>query len=55
MAVTHDGPGLSRGVVGIASTRSFEVVAIVDGPAGPTAPMGVIGTEIVAQFMRHDL
>ena len=52
VAVTHDGPHLRSGVVGAAP---FRRIAIVDRTAGPTAPVRVVGTEVVAQLVRDHI
>ena len=55
VAVAHDRAGGGRRVVRVARAIAFEVCAVVDGPAGPTAPMGMVRAEVVADFVGHHL
>jgi hypothetical protein len=52
MAVAHNGADLWSWTI---RATAFRGVTIVDGSAWPTAPVGMIGTEIVSQFMGDDI
>ena len=60
VAIAHDGPYLGRRSVCISRTRTywptcFQISTVVNRPPGPSAPMGMVRAEVVAEFMRHDI
>ena len=52
VAVAHHGADLCLRIIG---ARAFHVVAIVNRTVGPTAPVRVVGAEVVAQLVSDDV
>ena len=52
VAVAHHGANLRLRVVGAVA---FHVIAVVDGAVGPAAPVRVVRSEVVAEFVSHNV